>query len=55
MRILASKMMFTGGRHSRKRSSGSSQKRHNYAPSGQDRGGNYQDVSDISFVTFYVG
>lgn len=46
MKILVNKMMFTGGRHSRKRS-GSSQKRHNYAPLVQDRGINYQDVSDI--------
>lgn len=43
MKILASKMMFTGGRHSRKKSSGSSQKRHNYVPLVQDRSLNYQD------------
>lgn len=36
MKILASKMMFTGGTHSRKRSVSNSQRKH--GPSNQERG-----------------
>lgn len=52
MKILASKMMFTGGTHSRKRSVSNSQRKH--GPSNQERGRPLPGASGYQEVRFKI-